>query len=70
MPNQVVIIEDSRTSKLRVVYNGSSKLKRPSFNECLEASESRYAEQFRTFIRFRLHNIAVVADIEKSLLKI
>ena len=39
--------------------------KGPSLNYCLEADESRYADSFGTLIRFRLHNIAVVADIKK-----
>ena len=39
--------------------------KGPSLNCCLEADESRYADSFGKLIRFRLHNIAVVADIKK-----
>ena len=70
MPHQAVIREDHTTSKLRVVHDTSSKLKDPSLNDCLEASESRYTDLFRTLIRFRLHNTAVVADIEKAFLNI
>ena len=68
MPHQAVIREDHTTSKLRVVYDAFSKLKGPTLNDCLEAGESRYTDLFGTLIRFRLHNVAVVADIEKAFL--
>ena len=70
MLHQAVIREDYTTSKLRVVYCASSKLKGPSLNDCLEVNESRYTDLFSTLITFRLHNIAVVADIEKAFLNI
>ena len=70
MPHQAVIREDHTTSKLRVVYDAFSKLKGPTLNDCLEAGESRYTDLFGTSIRLRLHNIAVVTDIEKAFLNI
>ena len=68
MSHQVDIREDHTTSKLRIVYDTSSKSKGPSLNDCLEAGESKYTDLFGTLIR--LHNIAVVADIEKAFLNI
>ena len=65
MPHQAGIRGDHTTSKLRAVYDGSSKLKGPSLSDCLEADEIRYTDLFGTLIRFRLHKIAVIADIEK-----
>ena len=65
MPHQAGIRGDHTTSKLRAVYDGSSKLKGPSLNDRLEADEIRYTDLFGTLIRFRLHKIAVIADIEK-----
>ena len=70
MPHQTVIRQDHATSKLRVVYYASFKLKSPSLNDCLEAGKSRYTDFFEILIRFRIHNIAVVADIEKAFLNI
>ena len=70
MLHQAVTREDHTTSKLRIVHDASSKLKGPSLNDCLEAGESKYTYLFGTLIRFRLHNIAVVADIEKAFLNI
>ena len=67
-PHQGVIRENYKTLKLRAVHNFFSKLKGPSLNEYLEACESRDTDLFGSLIRFRLHNIAVVADIEKSFL--
>ena len=46
MPQQAVIREDHTTTKLRLVYDVSSKLKDPSLNDCLEAGESRYTNLF------------------------
>ena len=68
--HQTVIREDHTTSKLRAVYDTFTKLKDPSLNNCLEAGEYRYTDLFGTLIRFRLHNVAVVADIEKAFLNI
>ena len=70
MAHQVVIREDHTTSKLRIVYDASSKLKGPSLNDWLEAGEEKYTDLFGTFIRIRLHNAAVAADIEKAFLNI
>ena len=50
------------------MYDASSKLKGLSLNDYLEAGESRYADLFVILIRFKLHNLAVVADIEKIFL--
>ena len=47
-PHQTGIREDRATSRLRVVYDASSKTKSPSLNECLEAGESRYTDFFET----------------------
>ena len=70
MPHKAAIREDHTTSKLRIVYDASSKLKGPSLNDCLEARESKYTDLLGTLIRFSLYNIAVVADIEKVFLNI
>ena len=68
MLHQAVIREDHTISQLRIVYGASYKLKGPSLNDCLEAGESKYTDLFGNLIRFKLHNIAVVADIEKTFL--
>ena len=70
MQHQAVIREDHTKTKLRVVHDASSKSKGPSLNDCLEAGESGYTDLFGTLIRFRLHNITVVADIERTFLNI
>ena len=70
MAHQVVIREDHTISKLRIVYDGSSKLKGPSLNDWLEAGEGKYTDLVGTLIRIRLNNTAVVADIEKAFLSI
>ena len=67
MPHQLVIREDHTASKLRAVYDSSSKFKGPSLSRI---GESRYTDLFGTYIRFELYNIAVVADMEKAFMNI
>ena len=43
-------------------------MKGPLLNDWVEVGETRYTDLFGTLIRFRLHNIAVVADIVKAFL--
>ena len=67
-PHQGVIRENYKTLKLIAVHDVFPRLKGPSLNDYLEACKSRDTDLFGSLIRFRLHNIAVVADIEKSFL--
>ena len=55
--------------KLRVVYDASAKDKGPSLNECLYTGPKFYQHIF-DLLRFRLHKIALTADVEKAFLMI
>lgn len=58
MPHQLVIREDKETSKIRPVYDCSSKMKSvESLNDCLEVPEPLYADLFAVFIQFRVHEM-------------
>ena len=52
------------TTKLRVVYDASSKTVGPSLNQCLYEGPSVLPELLRILMKFRCRNIAVVGDIE------
>ena len=61
----------SSTTKLRIVFDASSKLEGlPSLNDCLYAGPSLTSSLFGVFLRFRVKNIAVVGDLEKAFLQI
>ena len=66
----VVSRRDKDTTKLRVVYNASSKVSGPSLNECLHAGPKFNQKIQDILLRFRVHKVAVAADIEKAFLMI
>ena len=41
-----------------------------SLNECLEVPEAFFTDLFSVLVRFRCHNVAMIADIEKAFLRI
>ena len=53
MPHQPVIREDKETTKLRIVYDGSSsENKNASLNECLEVPNACFTDLFAVLVRF------------------
>lgn len=62
--------EDKCTTKLRVVYDASSSVGGKSLNECLELLPSKFTDLFSVIVRFRCHQITLIADIEKAYLSI
>ena len=61
---------DRDTAKVRVVYDASSKLFGPSLNDCLHVGPSLNPLLLDISLRFRVHEDAVTADIEKAFLNI
>ena len=72
LPHHAVINPHKPTTKLRVVYDASSKAKKgnKSLNDCLYRGPVMLKDLCGLLMRFRLHQIAVVADIEKAFLQI
>lgn len=71
MPHREVIREASTTTKLRVVFDASSHgVGSTSLNDHLQTGPKLQADIQDILIRFRLHQIAMVADIEKAFLQI
>ena len=72
LPHHAVVNPHKPTTKLRVVYDVSAKTKREnkSLNECLYRGPVMLNDLCGLLMRFRLHQIAIVADIEKAFLQI
>ena len=70
LPHRGVVRLDRDTSKVRVVYNASSKVFRPSLNDCLHVGPSLNSLLLDNLLRFRVHEVAVTADIGKAFLNI
>ena len=67
VPHQAVVREDKTTTKVRVVYDASSRSgKGPSINTCLNAGPNLLEKIPDILMRFRCHAIALTGDIEKA----
>ena len=71
LPHHPVIHPEKLTTKMRVVFDASSKSGgEKSLNVCLYPGLLLTAELFGVLLRFRIFNVAVVSDIEKAFLQI
>ena len=72
MPSQVVVRENSETTKVRMVFDASSKEGKTStsLNECLHVGPNLTPLLFNILIQFRENNIALVGNIEKAFLNV
>ena len=66
MPHHAVIRESSTTTKLRVVFNASSKTtSNLSLNDCLMVGPTIQQDLYSILMRFRKHLIGITGDITK-----
>ena len=72
LAHHCVIRKDHDTTKVRVVFDGSAKANNESlsFNDRLELGDNFIPPLFDNIFRFRLHLIAITADIEKAFLQV
>ncbi|CAC5404955.1 unnamed protein product [Mytilus coruscus] len=72
IPHHAVITPNKTTTKLRLVYDASAKPKTEvnSLNECLYRGPVLLKNLCGIFMRFRLNQVAIVADIEKAFLQV
>ena len=70
LPHHGVVRYDKATTKLRVVYDASSKTSGPSLNECLYKGPKFHQFILDLLIRFRSYRVALIADVEKAFLMI
>ena len=62
-----VIKKDSETTKVRPVFDGSSKMKnKPSLNECLYSGPCLLNLIFPILLRFRMFQIGLISDIKQA----
>ena len=70
LPHHPVTRRDKLTTKVRIVFDGSSRAKGPSLNSCLLAGPSLTPKIIDVLIRFRWYQVALAADIEKAFLMV
>ena len=70
LPHHAVVRRDKATTKLRVVYDASSKSSGPSLNECLYKGPKFHQLMLDLLVRFRSYKVALIADVEKAFLMI
>ena len=66
IPHHAVIRQDKQTTKLHVVYDASVKESGPSLNDCLYAGPKFGENIMDIILTFRVHKVALAADIEKA----
>ena len=70
LPHRPVVREERETTKVRMVFDASSKISEPSLNDCLFSGPSITEPLFPILLRFRADRIALIAGIEKAFLQI
>ena len=71
IPHREVLREDRSTTKLRVVYDASSKQNdQISLNDCLLPGPPLTPLIFNILLRFRVNQVAIVSDLEKAFLNV
>ena len=70
LPHHAVVRQDKQTTKLRVVYDASARADGPSLNDCLYTGPNFGQSILDILLRFRLHNVGLVGDVEKAFLMV
>ena len=70
LPHRPVLRMDRVTTKVRMVFDGSSTTFGPSLNDCLHPGLSLTTSIYGILLRFRAKKIGVIADLEKAFLQI
>ena len=70
LPHHAVVRHNKDTTKVRVVYDASARADGPSLNDCLHTGPKFNQRILDILLRFRVHRIAVTADVEKAFLMV
>ncbi|GBN01044.1 hypothetical protein AVEN_261624-1 [Araneus ventricosus] len=71
LPHHAVVREQKDSTKVRIVFDASSKSKGAlSLNDCLESGPNLNPDLLKIILRFRLHKIAFCADIQRAFLEV
>ena len=67
-----MIRQDRETTKVRIVYNGSTKSSKEelSLNDCLETGDNYIPHIFDMLASFQNNPVGLTADIEKAFLMV
>uniref|UniRef100_A0A7I4YFT2 Integrase catalytic domain-containing protein n=1 Tax=Haemonchus contortus TaxID=6289 RepID=A0A7I4YFT2_HAECO len=67
IPHQAVYKESSSTTKLRIVFDASSKVRGAvSLNDCIHQGPTLLPDLVGILLRIRLHRLLLIADVEKA----
>ncbi|XP_064633652.1 uncharacterized protein LOC135491610 [Lineus longissimus] len=71
LPHHAVVREDKTTTKTRIVFDASARDKHGvSLNDCLHQGPALQPNLVAVLLRFRMNNIALMADVKKMFLQI
>ncbi|GBM58857.1 hypothetical protein AVEN_87150-1 [Araneus ventricosus] len=71
LPHHAVVREQKDSTKVRIVFDASSKSKGAlSLNDCLESGPNLNPDLLKIILRFRLHKIAFCADTQRAFLEV
>ena len=70
IPHHAVVRRDKATTKLRIVFDASARSSGPSLNECLYAGPPLNRTILEILLRFRVHRVGLIGDIEKAFLMV
>jgi len=72
LPHYPIVTPGKSTTKLRIVYDASSKAKRElnGLNDCLFKGLVILLDPYGLLVRFHLYPVVIVADIEKAFLQL
>ena len=71
MPHRAVYRDNSETTKVRIVFNASSRAKNSgSLNDVVHSGPNLNPELLKVLLNFRIGRFAVVSDIEKAFLQV
>ena len=68
--HHAVVRRDKQTTKLRIVFDALAKCDGPSLSECLYTWPKFDLSILDILLRFRTHQVALTADIEKAFLMV
>ena len=68
LPHHAVIRQEWTTTKPRIGYNASAMTIGPSLNDCLDPGPKFDQKILDILSRFRVHKVAITADIKKAFL--
>ena len=65
-----MVRQDKETTKVRMVYDASAHSNGPSLNDCHHPDPKFDQKIFNLLLRFWVHRVALIADIEKAFLMV